>query len=584
MVSWGSILCRRILLAAIIFCVVEGEVFAAFGGLVPLSWSGQLSYNYGYVDREGGETESTSLLLGLSASGYVWHPWFATTSLALNVGLSNTQSSTSSSDSTVGSGSVSVSVFPRSRFPFSASYTRTDSKSESFNDASLLSADTDYHVTRLSLRQSYRPRAYNQMYNAWYNSTQFEGDFFGSESTVYGLDYSLRVSKQTLTVNMSHSETSTDASDDKPSLDLVTVGHVYTPSAELGVNSLVSYVENDPSGGRAISQDTQAFSAFYWRPEHRAVNVTGGVRLTESSSDEEGAPTSRALNTNLGLGYQVTRSLSFGANASVGTSDSGDTQTLTTSQSLTANYTGDQRQFSGYTHTWQWGGSMSNSTSRTEVLGDTTSADQQSIAMGLGHGLGKSWTVGRGSSMNGGFSQAVSGSKSSESDEVTSTLNHGVNLSWNKRGRQGTIYASGRVGDSRAYGEKDTVYDDFSANLASDYTINRLSSLSGNMNFSANQSETEDADGEKITSGSRILSGGVSYRNDRPLGIYNLQFSSLLSGSKQIDSSVPTATWRWEGLFRYNLGLLSTTLALRVTESAGGSLTKSMNFQATRRF
>jgi hypothetical protein len=584
MFSCGFIPQRRMLVAVIILCSVCTDALAAFGGLVPLSWTGQLAYNYGYMENAGNESETTSLLLGLDASGYIWRPWFATTSLALNLGLSNSVTATSSSDSTVGTGDFSLGIFPGSRFPFSMNYSRTDSRSQSFQDISRTSGDTSFTVTRLSLRQSYRPRGYGQVYNAWYYLTKYSGEAFDSESTTYGLDYSLRFSPHSLALNATHSSSTSSSNTNEPSTDVLSLTHVYTPSNELGVNNLVSVVQTDPGDGGAVSKDSQAFSSFFWRPEHRAVNVSGGVRLSETQSEGVVTTVSRGLNTHLGLGYRITRSLNFSANASVGTTDSNDTQTLSTAEAASLSYSGGRHQISDFSYSWQWNGGVSNSNTRIEAAGTTASADQQSISSGIGHNLGKSWALSQNSSVSGNFSQSVSGSKSSEQDVVAKTLNHSLSLSWNRRGQRGSTYLSSRLSDSRGYGERDTVYDDFGASLISDYAINRLSSLSGNVDFSASQNETENDAGGKDTSGSSVISGGLGYRNSRPLGIYNLQFSSNLAGSKQLDSSVPTTTLRWDASFRYSLGLLSTTLNFRASRSPSGVVSKSMNFQATRSF
>jgi len=563
------------------------EAHAAFGSLVPLAYSGQVAYNYNYVENAGSQSEATSLLVGLGASGYIWRPWFATTSLALNVGLSSTNSTSSSSEGTVGTGSFSMGLFPRSRFPFSMSYSRTDSRSQQFQDISQISGSTSFRVTRLTLRQSYRPRAYNQMYNGWYSSTKYDGGSFGSNSAIYGLDYQLRVSQQILTVNIAHTSTQSQGMADESSVDIVSLGHVYTPSAELGVNSLVSYVEVDPGERSTTSTDSQAFSSFFWRPEYRAVRISGGVRLSESKSEGgSGTTVSRSLSTNLGLGYQISRSLNMNAGVSVGTSDSENTQTLSTTQTVSLSYTGGHKQWRGYSYSWQWNGSASNITTQIETVGVASSdtEDRQNISSGIGHNLGKSWAMSSASSLAATFSQSVSGSKNSEVDSVARSLNQGASLSWSSRGGRGSTYVSGRFNDSRSFGDTESVFDSFSLNYNTDITLGRLSSMSGNANYQMTQSETKDVVGDEVESSSRSLSGGMSYRNNRPFGIYNLLFTSSLQGGKQIGSVTPTSTLRWEGTFRYSLGLLSTSLGFRASESAGGNITKSMNFQATRTF
>ncbi len=599
MVSSGIILRRQGWFAVVLGLSVLSEAHAAFGGLVPLAYSGQVAYNYNYIESAGSQSESTSLLFGLNAAGYVWRPWFATTSLALNVGLSSTESTSGSTEGTVGTGNFSLGVFPQSRFPFSISYTRTDSRSQQFQDISQISGNSSFRVTRLTLRQSYRPRAYNQLYNGWYGSTKYNGDSFGSSNVVYGLDYQLRVPQQTLTVSMTHSGSRSRGMAGESDVDVVSLGHVYTPSAELGVNSLASYVEVNPARRSIRSINSQAASSFFWRPEYRAVRVSGGVRLSENKSEGVSTAVSRSFSTNLSLGYQLSRSLSMNAGVSLGASDSGNTQTLSTSQTVSLSYSGGHRQWKGYSYSWQWNMGVSNATTETETeveetieevieeTGDTLSdsTDRQNISSGIGHNLGKSWALSSASSLATTFSQSASGSVNSAADSAaTQGLNHGASLSWSSRGGRGTTYVSARLNDSRGFGDTNTVFNSFGLNYNTNITINRLSSMTGSANYQVTQSESTDVVGVEASSGSRSLSGSVSYRNNRPFGIYNLIFTSNLQGGKQIASVTPTSTLRWEGTFRYNLGLLSTSLSFRASENAGGNITKSMNFQATRSF
>jgi len=99
---------------------ISGSTYALFGKYLPLKLSGTLTYQYGYITSGvNAESETTSLTGTINANGYIWQPWFATTSAALNLGVSNTETTSSSSDSTSTSGSFNLGVFPRSRFPFS---------------------------------------------------------------------------------------------------------------------------------------------------------------------------------------------------------------------------------------------------------------------------------------------------------------------------------------------------------------------------------------------------------------------------------------------------------------------------------
>lgn len=583
--TFGSINLRwRALLAAILGFSGLPAAQAAFNGFMPLTHSGQLAYNYGYIENPGSQSEAASLLFGWNASGYIWRPWFATTSMALSGGMSRTETTTSSSEGTVGTGSFSIGLFPQSRFPFSMTYSRSDSRTQQYQDVSQVSGDANFQSTRISLRQAYRPRNYNQLYNAWYNFTEFSGSSYGSESVTFGMNYQLRVSKQSINVSYTHSSNKTTGSGIEPTTDAVGISHVYTPSGELGVNSLITYVEVDP-GTSGISRDTQAFSSFFWRPEHRAVSLTGGARLTENKTEGAVDTVTRSLNTNLGVGYRITRSLNMSAGVSVGTSDNQTAQTLSTTQTASLTYSGSRRQWNGYSHSWNWSGSAVNTATRTEGGEETISTDRQNYSTSIGQSLGKTWPVARGSSVSSSFSQSAGGSKSSEDGEANKTINHGVSLGMNSRGGRGSSYINARLSDSRSFGgEGERVFNSFGATYSGSFTFNRLSNISGNISFSASQNESENEAGVTTTDGIRNLLGGLSYLHNRPFGVYNLRFSSDLQGSRQIDSPESTATLRSESAFRYSLGKLSTSLSLRFSESAGGVLSKGLNFQATRSF
>ncbi|HEC17768.1 MAG TPA: hypothetical protein ENI97_00295 [Gammaproteobacteria bacterium] len=584
MVSARATFRRQVWLAVILIGFAPLREGAAFSAFVPLSQSGQVSYRYSYTDSAGSQTESTNLLLGWSASGYIWQPWFATSSLALNVGLSNSVSNTSSSEGTVGSGNFTVGVFPSSRFPFSLTYSRTDSRTQQSYDFTPVSGDSSFRVTRLTMRQVYRPRRSNQLYNAWYDTTRFDGGGFGSLSSSYGVDFQSRGSSQSITASANHSESGVRGASGDSKTDVFSASYTYTPNTELGVNTLFSHVIVSPQTGDTQSTDSQLFGSFAWRPEHRVVSVSGGIRMSEVRNDGATSTVSRSLNTSLGLSYRVSRALNVNLSATVGTSDSGSTQSLSTTETANMSYTGKNRRWDGYTYSWQWSGGVSNASTTVDSAGTSTSSSRQNVSTGIGHNLSKMWMARGGGSFSASFSQSGSGSKSSERNTTTKTLTHGLGFGWNGRGRRGSTYISARLGDSRSFSEKDSVFNNLTVTYASDMRINRLSSVNGNASFQGSRSVTEDDQNNELVTTAKNLTGSLSYQHSRPFGVYNLTFDSRLQASKQIGSEEPTTTWRWLGDFRYSLGLLATTLSFRVSEGANGNLIKSMNFQATRSF
>ena len=575
-----------LLLVLFMHLTMVNAVNAAFGGFMPLSFSGRLAYNYTYVSNNTNESETTTLQGSVNAAGYVWRPWFATTSLALNLGVSNTETSTSSSDSTSSTGSFNLGVFPSSRFPFSLSYSRSDSQSESYYDLTQLSGEVRSKVTRLSLRQAYRPQRGNQSYDGWYYVTDFDGQSFESKSTAYGLNYQKRMPKQNFKATSTHSESETIGSAVKPKTDLISVSHVYTPGSEVGLNSLGSYVKSDTGYGGASSINSQLASSFSWRPESRSLGVSGGVRLSESKSEGGSSQSTvlRSMNTNLGLNYRITRALNMSANAAVGVSDNNGSDSLITNQTLGMSYRGDQRNIAGLTYSWSGSATVANTTNELNSGGVKTKTDSQSVGAGLGHGVGNNWSVGDKSSMSMNLAQSGSASKSSELDVITKSISHSGSMSWNRRGASGSTNANTQISDSRSFGETDSAFQRFGFSLAQNWDINRQSQLNGNMSYQADRTESDDGLGGQQTGGSRAVNGTMAYGHGRPFGVYNLRFSSTLVGARQIDSAVPTTTLRWDGKFQYQLGLLSTSLTFKAAQGNSGPVAKSMSFRATRSF
>jgi hypothetical protein len=577
-------------MAVVILATASTSANALFGKYLPLNLSGSLSYGYGYFTAGGTESETTNLIGSINASGYVWQPWFATTSAALSLGLSNTETTSSSSDSTQASGNFSLSVFPRSRFPFSLNYSRSDSRIDSFSNMTQVSGDSQHRVSRLTLRQIYEGRSSRRSIGSrtsvWFSSTNFNSNSINSDNETMGLQFTMRLAPHSFSASASHSTSSASDSLIKPVTDVASLTHAYIPDSDLGVTSLATVVKIDNGLGTSKNTITQVSSNFYWRPEHRAVNVSGGVRVSESETLSEGVNSERkSLNTNLGLSYRLTRRISMGASMSLGTSHTGNTQTLSTSQAGRINYSSRQVQISGFSYNWGASARASNSAARTDDGIAETSTSVQGLGGSLAHSATRRWIPGKGSSLSLSLSQSGNMNSSSESDTPIKGLSHRAGLSWNRRGRSGALYGNLQVSDSRSYGQQETEFQHVNASISQDVTISRLSRLSGTVGYTQSQQKiVSDVPGASKSSRSRTARANFSYRHDRPFGFYNMNFTSRLSGRKLIDSFNPETLWDWDNRLRYRLGLLDTSLALRIIESAGGTQSKSLSFQATRSF
>ena len=589
-------LSERLLSRVIVNCVaaftlvVSGGAHALFGSFMPMNLSGSLNYQYGYFSAGESESETTSLTGNINASGYVWQPWFATTSLALNLGVSNTETTTSSTDSTSSSGSIDLSVFPRSRFPFSLNYALSDSRIDSFSDATQATGESQYTVSRLTLRQLYEGRGTRRSIGSrtslWYSTTDYDSRSIRTESESMGLQYQIRLVPHNFSVSASRSTSNSSDSSLKPQTDVASVNHTYTPNTDLGVTNLATALKVDDGLGTNTSTISQISSNFFWRPEHRSVNVNGGVRVSESETSSQGTGSDqKSLNTNLGVSYRLTRRLNMGASVALGSADSAGVQSLSTTQAVRLNYGSRQSQIAEFMYNWQWGVNASNSNSRSDDGTDEISTSVKTAGMQLGHSANRRWVPGKSSSISLNLSQSGNVSKSSENDELSKGINHNAGLSWNRRSRSGALYGNLQASDSRTYGTQDTEFQHLNASISQDVMINRLSNFEGTLGYTESRQETvSDIPGASSSNLSRFARANLSYRHDRPFGFYNMNFSSRLTGSKVIDSINPETLWDWDNRLRYRLGLLDTLLSLRIIESAGGLVSKSLYFQASRTF
>jgi hypothetical protein len=579
------------MVVACLLAVVPDSAMALFGNYLPLNLSGSLGYNYGYFTTGEFESETTNVLGTINASGFIWQPWFASTSAALTVGLSKSDSSNTSSDSVVGSGSFGLSIFPQSRFPFSLNYSQSDSRSQSYADFSQFAGDTRNKVTRLSLRQVYEgkstSRSMGSRTSLWYATTDFNSDITSSKSESIGADYHIRSAPHSLTISASQNESKTSESTLKPRAQIINLTHNYLPGPDMGVTNLATYVNSDSGPDTSKSTTTQVASNFFWRPEHRLVHVNGGVRISDSRSTLTGSDSKqKSLNTNLGLLYQMTRRLSMSASVGLGSSDNGDSQALSTNESGRVYYNSSQIDLAGFNYHWQAGINASNSSTRLDNGTTETTNTVTTSGLSLGHFASKTWLSGSRSSLGLSLGQSGSVGSSSEEKDLVKTLNHSLGLSWSRRGQSGSSYANLRYSDSKSISSIDSDFQNFDASISQDWVINRLSGFQGSLSYTISKTHTvnPNVSGGDQSFQNRSTRGSFFYHHDRPFGIYNLNFTSRLLGSRSIDSITPNTHWDWDNRFRYHLGLLDTALSFRIIEVADGAQTKSLYFQVTRSF
>jgi hypothetical protein len=298
----------------------------------------------------------------------------------------------------------------------------------------------------------------------------------------------------------------------------------------------------------------------------------------------------------MGLNYILTRkvSVNFNVNGSAAelTTDSqnaSNTRRITTAAaSVGSGYSSDQYAFSGFRWNWHAGGGMSANYSESKEEADTEETDTEkedrsAVSASIGHSLARDWSVGRTSSINGTFSQSFSGSYNNDSQD---SLGMGTALStgWSGRSLNGSTFAGVTVSDSRTFSDSDPQNESnaqfFNFQLARNQNINRLSSMTGNINLQVGRQQRTDQDAQTNRSGS----ANMSYRHTRFLGVFALRYSSRLAYQLAFSPGQERSeTTRWENHWTYAIGLLDTSLDVDFVKLQGG-LRSSVRFRATRSF
>ncbi|MEW5755238.1 MAG: hypothetical protein AB1810_02945 [Pseudomonadota bacterium] len=580
---------KRLLLT---ICVTGVFMTTGAQAFTPIQVNGAISYNH-RLSQSGGSDTTTQYIQGdIGFRSFIWQPWFILWSLDLSKAFTDTESESYSSEDNVWSGDLGLDVFSRSRFPFTLSLSRYHSAISNVDEHSLVDFDTTSTSTKLRLNQAYSALS-GSYYNAWYNAAKWESEAVSEVSTEnVGVAGSMRFVYQTLQLNFNDVETDLGGGAGSDGWTF-TATHLFSPGPDFSATSAFSMSNDETRSftglGKEVttSDDVNASSSLYWRPEYSdlSMNVAVRFRHTEAGSNNplfEDAVT-RDLNLALGVNYRLTRKIRLFASVSAGiTEEEGGSRIGNSSQVLGGSFNSDAYYF-GKT-IWRWNSSLSGSNTLTRGGGMDDST--QALNAGLGHTLSRSWLVSRVSNISFMFSQGVSGSKTSDGGEVSKSMANSARLTFTQSDRSGSTSAWLTVQDNRSL-DDDSSQQQLLAQISRSQTMSRVSSLNGNLSYNWSRQDqpetiTADSDQERVSKGG---SGSMSYVHGRVFGVYRLQFNSLLSlqqasayaGEKVIAS-------KWDNNLTYNIGLLSAGLSYNLIKQEGRPTYITRLFRVTRRF
>lgn len=575
--------------------------------LPPLRIAGSLAYDLRILS--GGGPPSTSHLVSATfgTSTYLYQPWFATVSgsLGLSSSWSRTTSDPASSDAQVHdrirsneqfvTGSARLDLFPRSRFPAEVHYDRQDSRTDTGLNSSL-----DFRRQNFGFSQRYRPAGGNWNAIGRFEHNDQSGMGFKSSQDALSADFATRWKFNDLSLGASHSRARSESFDDESRFTSVVARHAYTPSPALSVNSTANLTRTEELG--VASSDLrvlQASSVAYYHPDKSPLTLTASARglvLRESITDNA----VESIGASLGGSYELNPNVRVSASGGASFNHSGGNNSSTFSGTLAASYQGDSITWRELRYDWFGSASVGAGLAQTS---ESSSQTDQSLGLQLGHTVGRSWRLGRQSTVSLNASQTLGASylRSSRDEDgaedgadTTKTLLNTISATWQNNGDGRTAYARVSYSDSVEFGGSGARFQLFNFQLSGNFDLGYGRSVTGDLTYQRTRQRTSTLDAGAglvgLRSGSQGASGEVNFRQDQLFGVRRLRFTSrlrlaqdVLKQPGQLLSFPDRETRLWENRLDWSIGRLETQVILRFSE-VDGSRINSLWFRIQRNF
>lgn len=547
-------------------------------GVAPIRWGGTLSLGLRHRDSDtAGRSNERQYEARLRANSYLVQPWYARVGADLAFTLIDADTDGGSAlNATSLTGTTTLNVFPLSRFPFLATLSLSDSRT----DGAI--TETEYQRTRLSLRQEYRPPRDSWSSFAQYDMSRLTGSFGADTVNRLAGGYQLTRNRHTVTLDGSYARN--DREDEGSVSDLVASGrHSFRASDALAIETLGTLTDArfDDAGSAGFSggnRTLQAYSFANWTPPESVWRGTASVRYLGTQANSGQSDISlQSVGSTASLNYQPNRNLGvYGALSATRTSSS-TTDFFTHAETLGANYTGDPLTFGNYSYNWYGSGSFST------VSADD--ADQRASTVGGGHSLNRNWLLDDESSLTLSAAQNLTITRATGADALSSrTLNHTLGLAWRARPAEGLLtYVSANVSDSRTRGDIDTNFRLYNLQANGTWRLSPRSEASANITWQRTEQRREAREDSLFSSDTEAprdtnLSANLSYNHNRAFGVANLRYSlrfttntfqtdTRLGGNP--DASRERVTRDLDQHLRYRVGRLHTDLQVRVATVDG---------------
>ncbi|MBI4936932.1 MAG: hypothetical protein HY846_01690 [Nitrosomonadales bacterium] len=388
--------------------------------MAPVRWAARVSETLGLLRERRtessmyGQTPSSSLTskrtfsntqsAEIKASSYIMQPYIAMVGGGIGVLSSKENTNTTVTTNGMSGGDVrsanrdnklfgngNLALFARSRFPFTASASSTDSR------AGQELGGEDTTLQTLNLQQNYRPVIGPSRYALGYQLHKTEAQRSGNYSySLLNGTYSTRMgSKEDQPFNSSvRRAVSKSRQGDTLTTDILSAQHTYLPpDSLLSLKSYANFTRSE-QGDQTLQSGSrgrflQLSTVMGWQPEDEDMPLflTGTARYYRAVTAAQGSEAATTnLSGNLSAFYDASTNLKYNADAGVTRSISRGTADLITTQSASATYRSDAIKLGNKSsYFWTANGGATNQTGG-QSTGGGSGFNPRAFA-GVGHNL-----------------------------------------------------------------------------------------------------------------------------------------------------------------------------------------------------
>ena len=553
----------------------------------PLRLWGEISSTYRVVQPGGADAGRSTNLRNtgtISASTYLWRPWFALLNGSLSLSTDETESDDQfNAEDQFVTGDLDFNLFPTSRFPFSAYY--RESRNEFDNSNLTRNVDT----VEYGLTQRYRTPDGRHRYRGEYeNNHQDRGEGVVFDTENFLLAASNRIGRHSLNTDISFDAVDNRGTGESLDSQTLTLDHAWDGVPNLTLDNLASHTvsESDLIGARNDIEISQFSSFATWQPrDRRDLRLTGSVRLIETTLVDEVLTTSPAsrseheiesVNLNQGLIWDATDQLQFSESVNANRTTNDGEELFIASESIAASYSSLRAE----TRLGDYGWFVSSS--YTNLHGDLER--EELLEAQFSHSLMNDYSNAGAYRLTGNVTQSLSYQDRSVGDDEN-RLGHSYSLTWSDAAAGGRNLVRFYASDSRQLNEEEDYFQLLNLQYTGSSQRDRYAYFDGNVTLQLTRQRSDGDESEET-----LTNGYIKYRRDRLFRVIGLTFSSELQLNQRRseterflqDFDEDTGV-TWENTLLYRVGRLETELEIDFVK-VGDEYDRLFKFRLNRTF